>query len=400
MERMKKARIGLMSLEPFFGSLASKLELVEDAKAPSTWTDGKRLGFNPEWATNTPMPELEAVVAHHVLSCALGHHLRRGARESKLWQEASDYVVNLELQRAGFTLPQGSLVDSQYDKMTVEQVFKSLNQKPEQDDSGDDSEGGDQGKGDGAAGQGDAGEKQKGDSGAAGDAATGTCEDATDDSGEAAADESERAEQMAEWKEAAAEAAQLARGMDKLPGGIERGVLDFLNSKVDWREALQRLLKSKAKDDHSWLKPSRRSPAGFFLPGRHSEACGPLAFFVDVSGSINQKQIDQAVSEIEEARISMKPERVIVYMFDTQVRRRFEFGQHDPIEGVRAIAGGGTAFDDPIYELEREAVTPEVAIYLTDLDARTFAPEPHYPVVWVSTYKQDAPYGDIIMMED
>jgi hypothetical protein len=62
------------------------------------------------------------------------------------------------------------------------------------------------------------------------------------------------------------------------------------------------------------------------------------------------------------------------------------------------MSGGGTAFDDPVHELERMNVTPEVLVFLTDLDSRAFAPEPFYPVIWVSTLKESAPYGDIIMM--
>lgn len=390
MERMIKARVGLISSEPFFGSLATKLDLIEDPKAKSTWTDGRRLAFNPETAHGMPMPELEAVMAHHVLSCAWGHHLRRGERDRKLWQEASDYVVNLELQRAGFQLPPTAIVDSQYDKMTVEQVYRILDQKPQEGDDDQDQSGGDE------QGQGAPGSSQKGDSGAPGDEATGTCEDATDDSGEAQADAAEKAEQEADWQEAVAQAAQIARGAGRLPGGVERGVTDFLNSKVDWREALQRLLKSKAKDDFSWMKPKRIGDV--FLPSLHSESCGTLAFFIDASGSIKQQEIDQFVSEIEEARVVLKPKEILVLMFDTQVRNVWTFGEHDSIAGIKAMSGGGTGFDEPIYELERYNLIPEVAVFLTDLDSRVFAPEPAYPVVWVSTYKDQAPYGDVIMM--
>ena len=38
--------------------------------------------------------ELEAVLAHEVLHCALGHHCRRGERDPKLWNEAADLAIN------------------------------------------------------------------------------------------------------------------------------------------------------------------------------------------------------------------------------------------------------------------------------------------------------------------
>lgn len=203
LERMQKARVGLITSEPFFGTLASKLSLVEDPKAKTTWTDGKLLGFNPEWSATTPMPQLEASFAHHVLSCAWGHQFRRGSRDRKLWQEASDYVVNLELQRAGFKLPEGALVDPKYSGLHVEAVYRELDLKrpPPPDDQNGQGGGGTQGEpGSPQSGQGEGeggnpqpqppesqderpGEPEKG-AGGSGDEATGTVEDATDDTGE------------------------------------------------------------------------------------------------------------------------------------------------------------------------------------------------------------------------
>jgi predicted metal-dependent peptidase len=408
LKRMQKARSGLISSEPFFGVLSTKLSLVEDIKAKSTWTDGKFLGYNPAWSTEQAMPQLEAVIAHHVLSCAWGHQLRRGNRDSKLWQEASDYVVNLELQRAGFKLPEGSLIDPKYAGMTVDGVYRELDQKRQQGDQpeGDMGSSGAPQGGSGAPGEGQPQPKggksqdgpQKGASGAPGDGSTGTIEDATDDQGNEPADPAEAQAQANDWKEAVAQAAQIARGAGKLPGGIERGVEDFLHSKVDWREALQRLVQARSKDDYNWAKPNRRFlGSGFYLPSADSPKCGTLAWAIDLSGSISQEEINQFVSEVEHARSQLKPERTVIMGFDTRVREFFEFSADDPIM-VRVKAGGGTAFDDPVYELERRDIKPEILVYLTDLDSSIFPIEPGYPVVWVSTRKERAPFGEVIMM--
>jgi predicted metal-dependent peptidase len=40
-------------------------------------TDGRRILFNPEFVHSLQPEELEAVLAHEVLHCALGHHPRR-----------------------------------------------------------------------------------------------------------------------------------------------------------------------------------------------------------------------------------------------------------------------------------------------------------------------------------
>lgn len=397
MERMVKARSGLCASEPFFWTLATRLEFIADEKTKTTATDGRKLRFNPEWAEATPMPELEAVIAHHVLSCALGHPLRREGRDAKTWNDASDYVVNAELQRAGFQLPEGSLLDPRFDGMHTEMVYKQLKDEQSEEQQGDDQNqagGDDQGQGSsGQSGQ------EPGDPSGKGDDATGHFDDATGEDGQPA-DAAERAEQEEEWQVAVAQAAQVAKACGKLPGGIERAVDELLNPKVNWREALQRYFKQRAKDDYSWSRPNRRfAHRGLYLPSLDGMKIGKLAFAIDMSGSIGQDEINQFCSEMEDVRRTIKPEEVIALCFDTQVKEVLRFGEDDPIE-VKAHAGGGTAFDDPPRVLEELGIEPEALVYLTDLDSSAFPPEPPYPVLWVSNFKQHAPFGDVIMMAD
>jgi predicted metal-dependent peptidase len=390
LDRMIKARTGLVIAYPFFGTLAFRLELVEDPKVKTTAVDGRRLAFNPAWSDVTPMPELEAAFAHQVLTCALGHHLRRGTRDRAIWNDASDHAVNQELKQAGFSLPAGALLDPRFSGLHTEAIYAALEAEKPQDGGG---QGDGQGQGQSSP-KGDPGQSQPG---GKGEEATGTVEDARDEGGQGA-DEAEKAQQAVDWQEAVAQASQVARGCGKLPGGIERAIQEFLNPKVDWREALPRLLTAKAKEDYSWSRPNRRYMSqGIYLPSLDSIKAGVLALAVDISGSISQATVDQFVAEIEEIRAVMKPEELVVMMFDTQVRKTYCFGSDDLIS-IKAMGGGGTAFDHPVRLLAEEGVVPDFLVYLTDLCSSAFPPEPEYPVVWVSTMKGKAPFGDVILM--
>jgi len=392
-ERMQKARTGLIISEPFFGTLAMRLDLVEDPKTATHRTDGKRLCFNPAWAAEQTMEHLEAAVAHQVASCAFGHHLRRAGRDDKQWQAASDYAVNAELKRSGFHLPEGSLYDAAFDGMHAEAIYAMLEQQRQekQQDGGDGSGSGSSSK----APSGDPGQPDpQGD-----ESPTGRVDDATNEEGDGPADEAEMSQQEAEWQVASAQAAQIARGAGKLPGGIEMMVDNFINARVDWREALQRYITSRAKDDHNWSRPNRRYMPDVYMPTLDSPRVGPIAFALDWSGSCINRAAD-FISEVEEARNMVRPERVIVMIFDTQVRQVLEFTPDEPIDLslVKARAGGGTSFDGPAVMLDKMDVRPEALIFLTDLDSSVFGPEPMYPVLWVSTQLDKAPYGEVILM--
>lgn len=410
MQRMQKARAGLVASQPFFGTLAYKLELVEDPTCKTLWTDGRSLGFNPQWCDDLPMPQLEAVFAHEVLHCASGHQLRRGTRDAATWNDACDHAVNHELKRAGFDLPEGVLMDPQYDGMHAEAIYRALREaEQQQQDQDDDDQGDDNGDqdGQGAQGQGDQGDQGgtptpgQGDApGAPGqaDGVTGSVRDAPGNEGQPA-DAAELEEQEADWRAAVAQAAQVARACGKLPGGVERAVERFLNPKVDWREALQRYFLARAKDDYNWNKPNRRLLAvDVYMPTLDSQRIGKVAVAIDMSGSIDQETIDQFCGELAEIRDGVKPEEILILGFDTTVKGDVvHVTKDDPVKFTR-LSGGGTAFDDPPRVLADMDVVPEVLVYLTDLDSSTFGPEPEYPVLWVTTRKTKAPFGEVIEM--
>jgi predicted metal-dependent peptidase len=167
-----------------------------------------------------------------------------------------------------------------------------------------------------------------------------------------------------------------------------------LQPRVDWREALQRFIRSRAKTDYSWSRPNRRfSP--LYLPSMDSPTCGPLVVVIDVSGSVSQSVLDQFIAEVRDIAETLRPEEVIVMCADTHVRSIERFRPGDEIT-VKPTGGGGTAFDDPFRKVEEEDIRPEALVYLTDLIGSCFAPEPHYPVLWASTARERAPYGEVI----
>lgn len=95
------ARAGLILDAPFFGNLALRLNVKEDLSCKTAWTDSISLGFNPEFIDGLTLDETKGLVAHEVSHCMFSHHTRRNGRNVRKWNEAGDYVINLELIAAG-----------------------------------------------------------------------------------------------------------------------------------------------------------------------------------------------------------------------------------------------------------------------------------------------------------
>src|SRR5947209_4431828 len=123
--KLERARTQLLLNQPFFGTLCLRLKLAPGPVSTMA-TDGNRIIFNAEFVAKLTPAELEAVLAHEVLHCALGHHCRRGQRDPQVWNEAADLAINPILVGNGFTLPADALNDPTFVNLSAEEIYARL----------------------------------------------------------------------------------------------------------------------------------------------------------------------------------------------------------------------------------------------------------------------------------
>jgi predicted metal-dependent peptidase len=131
-QRIVKARAALITAHPFFGALALHLQPVQTTSYPRLATDGRHLFYNVEFLDTVSGEELKGIIAHEVYHCALKHHTRRNGREPKEWNQATDFVINPMVLKAGLKLPTWVLLDPQYDGLSAEQVYRIRQQQRQQ----------------------------------------------------------------------------------------------------------------------------------------------------------------------------------------------------------------------------------------------------------------------------
>ena len=367
-KRISKAKTALILEHPFIGSVALNMPMSIDNSVPTAATNGKRVLFNEEFCNGLSDEELKFLVAHECMHPMLEHNFRRGERDAYKWNQAADYVINKLLTDEGIgKMPEQGLLDDTIYKNgggTSDGIFNLLPDTPEN-------------------GQGNGGSGQPLDS----------CEDGQGSPAEVS-------QQQAEWKVKVAQAAQSAKMMGKMSAGLERLVDEILKPKVDWRDVLQRFVVKCRSDQRSWARPNRRFLSqGLYLPSVSGESLGEIAFAVDCSGSIDQDEINQFASEISTVWQDQRPTKVHVIYFDSEVSHYDEFGQDDePV--VKPHGGGGTAFSPVFKYMTEHGIEPVACIFLTDLCCDDFGDAPDYPVLWVSTHDDKAPFGEVVMMED
>lgn len=350
---MIKARSMLVLDHPFFGSLALRLSLQEDAHCADLWTDGKTLAYNPAYVNALSNAALIGAQAHEIMHLACGHHLRRGGRDKTMWNEACDHAVNLILKDAGFKLPTGFICDEAYAEQSVESIYDTLMRMQERDPNegatnalekapgSADATGGSPGQHDGTetsdtskerskksdANQGDGENEQQ--AGAAGNRATqgktGKKKDAATFTGEVRDHPGLGAEQEAvsrahkESDIALSQALHRAGHMGDVPAGLLRLVRRRLVPRLDWQSVLRRFLETCSGGDYSWTTPNRRYlDQGFYLPSMYVPQIPELVLAVDASGSIDDEVLAMFCTELSSI-LEAYDTRITVLYHDTVV---------------------------------------------------------------------------------
>lgn len=376
-EKVIQARIALLRLYPFFGTMAMHLKPIElteeEAKktmpVPTMGVDiYGNMPYNVEFVRQLTPEDLLFVIGHETMHLALEHLTRKGSRSERLWNVAADEAIN-NLLKIEMRIWKHALCSQQFEHMSAEEIYDELlkeaniqkvygaNGLPSPFDTHFYDEG--QGK----DGQGN--QQQPGDS-----------------------PFHMKGQEKIDAPKMIKDAASFAKSQGKLPAGMERLFKDLLEPRMNWKELLQKFIMSIIPQDWTYTKPSKRAQsAGFYMPSMVKETV-ELVVAVDSSGSISDEEYTQFLSEIYAMCRSVTSIRATLIVCDAEINFVTEIDEHfDPALHVQGRGYGGTSCI-PVFKYVHEEKNENVKllVYLTD----GYIDEPHksvyetgYPVLWV-----------------
>jgi predicted metal-dependent peptidase len=355
-ERLITARIGLLLKHAFFGNLATRLQLINaDDWLTTAATDGLKLYYNSRFIMMLKPKEVEFLVAHEVMHVVYDHIGRRIDRDPEIWNIANDYTVNADLKKhkvGEFITTVPCLYEKKYEGWTSEDIYDDL-MKNVQYINIDDLL--DQMLDDHLDGEGDDGEDGDGNEDRKG-------------KGRPKMSESEREAMRQEVKQAILNAAQQAEA-GSMPAGVERLIKQMTDPVMPWRELIQTNLTSAIKSDYTWMRPSRRSwHMDAIMPGMNPGEEIDVDIYIDMSGSISNKQGMQFLSEVAGMMDAFDGYNLRVTCFDTKCYNTQEFSSEnmERIEEYELHGGGGTDFDCIFDDLKEAGRVPNRLIVFTD----------------------------------
>ena len=363
LDKLIKARIEMLMSAPFFGNLATRLQ-IKDATSwcPTAATDGKYFYYNKHFVAALSDAETVFLMGHEVLHCVYDHMdaNRRGDRHPVLWNVANDYVINGDLidARVGEEIKLVQIChDWKYRGKVSEEIYDDLYEQAKEDgrimemDSFDVHL-----------------DREEGDDAGSGSASKGNTDGEEEGEGPAKYTAEEKEQIKQEFQNAVMQSAKAA-GAGNLPGGVKRLLNDLLNPQLDWRQLLAMQIQSVMRSDYTMATPSRKGlNEGYYLPGLDRETTIDIVAALDMSGSIFDDMARDFLSELKGIMDQYTDFKIHLLCFDTEVYNPKVFTQNDMGEFMEyeLNGGGGTDFDCVFDWMKEEGVQPKKLVMFTD----------------------------------
>jgi len=396
--KLSAARTRLILDRPFLGALVLRLPMTatKPERCKTIGTDVRALYYNPEYISNLSLEQTQFVLAHEALHCALSHFARRQHRVKHRWDIACDLAINPLLIKDGLKPPPGVLLKSGFEGMMAEEIYPYI-EDDMQDETHDehfyDQENRSSGSSSGSQPL-DQDQEQGGGAGAAGSDG----ESQSSGEGPRPLSETEQEQLAVQWRQRLAGAAQQAMQAGKLGAAMARLVEHLLQPQLPWRMLLARYMTAVARDDYSYQRPSRRE-GDAILPTLKSTQVD-VVVVLDTSGSINDTEMREFVSEIDAIKGQMRA-RLTLHACDAKLCEHgpwvFEPWEEFSMPG-NVYGRGGTRFTPPFEWLQREGRQPDLLVYFTDAEGEFPKGEPDYPVLWLVKGRAKVPWGQRVQL--
>lgn len=372
-EKVIQARISLLRLMPFWGTMAMHLKPIELSKEEAQQAFGMEkptagvdmygnMPYCRDFVAELSQEDLMFVIAHETMHIALEHLTRKGSRQARLWNVATDEAIN-NLLKHEMRVWKEALCSHQFEEKSSEEIYDELLKDITIQN-----------------------------------VYKGICPNSMDahfygDSKGKKEDDSpfkSKGQEKLNAPKMIKDAASFAKSQGKMPAGMARLFKDLLEPVMNWKELLQKYIMAVLPQDWTYTKPSKRAQsAGFYMPSIVKETVD-IVVGVDSSGSISDAEYQQFLSEIFAMTRAVNNLKATVLICDAELSQVVEIDQtFDPAMDIKGRGYGGTSCI-PVFQWVHEEKTENVKllVYLTD----GYIDEPYsavyesgYPVLWVVT---------------
>lgn len=394
-EKILKAKIQLQKSKPFFAYLLLHMKVQEHTTMamPTMAVDREgKLYYDPTFVDSLSDTYLQSALCHEIMHTALEHLTRLHERKPKLFNIATDIVVNNLLLTNDMDIPSnwiypvnnevqiGKYVVKDIDKKTAEEIYNELHKNLK-------------------------GKIQN----------KGTCVIVNDNGREQkvgfdsheyskSTDQQQSDKTAKEWHKRIVEAYTYAKQIGREPAGVGRQIKELLEEKINWKTALYKYVTNNLPFDYTYSRPSKRSIAsGYYMPNTLREEI-EIVVALDTSGSIAQNDLSEFLAEMVGISKAFTNVKMTAIICDAVVHEVYEFcnGNIQTILDMKIRGGGGTSHK-PVYKwVEENKPSTKLLINFTDGFTDLNKLQETVQTLWVITEQgcseKDIPFGEVIRL--
>ena len=349
MDKIEEAKAKLLLEHPFFGSIATNLNLKPNSNIVAIHYSQDTLEFNSEYIDALNIDEVSTILASSAMSQALYHSDRGQGKIKSIWEVASEYAISSLLLENGFVMHPMAKFSQEYNGLYTEEIYHLLLNDyniPKQE------------------------EQEPNDKA--------TIEDS-------------------EYELILEQIIQKIESQDKLPAGLERLIKSAKPSKISWRDLLYRYINAHAKIDYKMFPSNKKHLyRGVALPSINSEEL-KIAVAIDTSASIEENALESFLSELEAIIQTFPNYQIELIECDYKIQNSSRLTPLEPI--ISQLKGGGSTDFRPVFEyLENLNEDFKFLIYFSDGEGIFPQYTPNIDILWVLTKEVSTPFGEIIFI--
>lgn len=393
-ERIKRK---LLIKYPNFGSTIANLSFKEERGIDTAATDGKTVAYNPKFLEGLSEKQQIFIFAHEVLHVCFDHIFRSEGKNKRIWNIATDAVINALLIQDGLEMVEGGVDIPEATEFSAEEMYeKLLERKKEQQEEQNNNQ---QGEQSGSQGQSQENENQEGGSqeqeenqnvghdshdlwdkaieerkreqqekqkNNKGEQEQSSSQGQSQEEGKKSEEIDERKKFEENIQERKRRLQELSKQLTKESAGKGKSIgekklsdIGIARPLIDWR----RLLKQATKHEEEWTRKNARTRGEYFKHRIEQIPIPETEIVLDVSGSVSEILLKNFLRECKNI---INDSRVKVGCFDTEFYGFTDLRKPEDIDNMTFPIGGGTDFDVAVNAFSRRATNK---IIFTDGEA-------------------------------
>ena len=321
---------------PTFGSVTANLEFQASKDIETAGTDGKVLLYNPKFVSGLSDKEKIFLFAHEVCHVAFDHIFRSEGKDKKLWNIATDAVINALLKQDGLQMIEGGLDIPEAVNYDAEEMYnKLLEEKKKQEEQinvGHDTHS----LWDKAIEERKKEQQEQ-------------QNNEFVEKGEKETFKKNKIERKKQLQKLSKELAE--QSSHEVVTGIQRqgkklSDIGIATPLIDWRK----LLRQAVKYDEEWTRKNARMRNGYFRHKLEEIPIPETEILLDTSGSVSE---DLLRNFLRECKNILANSKVKVGCFNTEFHGFTELRRVKDIDNMSFPIGGGTDFNVAVEAFSR-----------------------------------------------